>query len=218
MTNKYFKTPDGNFWQIVLTQDVWGVEVNYALEMHSGDVNRIDTGEYATNWEYIEDTNDIEIEHWFLWSDPTDLFGIPSEDEGNVDLNLKSSKLKVMLESLQKPISETRNTLGRAEDILGMIRDRHETIEWPHRVIINPKLHSDSASLEKAIDKLRQQHGINAEIYMSTTPMIPAEDFLATIKNKETLGITSYPDFTKGVDVNIDPETLELIKKLKPKK
>lgn len=214
MTKKYFNY-QGAPWQIIETTDPWGKSMTYAIEMNSTDGAMLNTEEYgdASDWEYVE-AKDVSIDEWFLKSDPNELF----EAEDEEDTNPHSSKLKAMLEGLKNPISHTQNTLGQAADILGMIRDRNQTVEMPPTVVINPKKYSNSAELEKAINEMQQRHGTNATILVGTTPSIPAEDYLATLKNKETIGLSSYPDKTKPLGVTLDPESIELLKRLRPKK
>lgn len=214
MANKYFNY-QGAPWQIIETQDPWGKPLIYAIEMDSTDGAMLNTEEYgdASDWEYVE-AKDVRIDEWFLKSDPNELF----EPEDEEDTNPHSSKLKAMLEGLKNPISHTQNTLGQAADILGMIRDRNQTVEMPPTVIINPKKYSSSAELEKAINEMQERHGTNATILVNTTPAIPAEDYLSTLKNKETIGLSSYPDKTKPLGVTLDPESIELLKRLRSKK
>lgn len=212
MTKKYFNY-QGAPWQIIETTNPWGKSMTYAVEMDSTDGAMLNTEEYDSDWEYVE-AKDVRIDEWFLKSDPNDLFD-PEDEE---DTNPHSSKLKTMLENLKNPFSNVQNTLGQAADILGMIRDRHETVEMPPTAVINPKRFSNSKDLETAINELRERHGAEATILVGTTPPIPAETLLATMRNKETIGISSYPDKTKPLGVTLDPETLDLLKRLRPKK
>jgi len=152
----------------------------------------------------------------------------------------QSSRLKEMLENLRRPtddpplfwsiqddemnrherlkasFDESKSTIGNAEDILGMIRARQErSIEMPHTVILNESKYNDPIRLEKAISEMKKQHGDNAHIRIGKHD---AEDLLASMWNKERIGLSSIMDPTSGININFDAETLELIKKLGPKK
>ena len=137
MTNKYFNY-QGAPWQIIQTQDPWGTPLTIAVEMNSTDGAMLGTGEYASDWEYVE-ASDVRIDEWFLRSDPNDLFIGDDEydeqyekehDDPDHPPNIKPfepSKLKAMLEGLRhNPFDESR-TVGEAADILGLIRSRNRT-------------------------------------------------------------------------------------------
>jgi len=240
MANKYFNY-QGAPWQIIETQDPWGKPLTIAVEMDSTHGAMLNTEEEAqdSDWEYVE-ASAVRIDEWFLRSDPNDLFiGDDEYDEqcrkdhddfinsfGAVD----SGKLKRMLEGLRtRPdddmnrherlkasLDESNRTVGEAEDILGMIRARQErSIEMPHTVILNESKYNDPMSLEKAIREMKKQHGDNAHIRIGKHD---AEDLLASMWNKERIGLSSIMDPIQGISIDFDAETLELIKKMKPKK
>lgn len=224
MTTKYFKTEDGAWWRLWETQDPWGTQKNFAVELDSTTAVMLGTEDHASyTWEYLEDTADLEIDDWFLQSNAEDLFNVYEEYPTDVVFeNRHKPTLKEMLENLKNdPTYIDDGTCARreaAEDILGLIRARQEIVEMPHTVVLSAKKYPDSASLENAIKDMKQQHGDDAHILVSTTPAILAETYLATLKNKETIGISSYPDTSKPLGVTLDPDALEVIKKLKPKK
>ncbi len=238
MTKKYFNY-QGAPWQIVETQDPWSSPMTYAVEMNSTDGAMLGTGEYASDWEYVEAT-DVRIDEWFLRSDPNDLFDADDYDEQyekeHDDFNnsfgaVDSGKLKRMLEGLRSrpdwddmnrherlkaSCDEANRTVGEAEDILGMIRARQErSIEMPHTVVLNESKYNDPLGLEKAIREMKKQHGDNAHIRIGKHD---AEDLLASMWNKERIGLSSTMDPTSGISIDFDAETLELIKMMKPKK
>lgn len=227
MTKKYFNY-QGAPWQIIETTNPWGKSMTYAIEMNSTDGAMLNTEEYDSDWEYVE-ASDVRIDEWFLKSDPNDLFDIEEEDDDNfledqqryVDMmsnvqsmSNQSSRLKEMLEGLRNPpFDKSNRTVGEAEDILGMIRARQAN-EMPPTVILNPRKYTDSKTLESALETIRKKDS-EANILVGTTQ---ADDFLATLRNKETVGLSSIPDLTKPLGLTLDQETLELIKKLTPKK
>ena len=237
MANKYFNY-QGAPWQIIETQDPWGKPLTIAVEMDSTDGAMLNTEEEAqdSDWEYVEAT-DVTIDFWFLRSDPNDLFiGDDEYDEqcrkDHDDFNnsfgaVDSGKLKRMLEGLRtRPddelnrherlkasLEESKSTIGNAQDILGMIRARQAN-EMPPTVILNPKKYPDSKTLESALETIRKKDS-EADIWVGTTR---ADDLLATLKNQETIGLSSVPDPTKPLGLMLDQETLELIKRLRPKK
>ena len=232
MTNKFFNY-QGAPWQIIETQDPWGKPLTIAVEMDSTDAAMLNTEEEAqdSDWEYVE-ASAIRIDEWFLRSDPNDLFIGDDEYNDNfledqqryVDMmsnvqsmSNQSSRLKEMLEGLKNPpFDESNRTVGEAEDILGMIRARQErSIEMPHTVILNESKYNDPMRLEKAISEMKKQHGDNAHIRIGKHD---AEDLLASMWNKERIGLSSIMDPTPGISIDFDAETLELIKKMKPKK
>jgi hypothetical protein len=231
MTNKFFNY-QGAPWQIIETQDPWGKSRTIAIEMDSTDGAMLNTEEYSegSDWEYVE-ASDVFIDEWFLKSDPNDLFEAEEEDDSFLEdqqryvdmmsnvqsMSNQSSRLKEMLEGLRNPpFDESNRTVGEAEDILGMIRARQErSIEMPHTVILNESKYNDPMGLEKAISEMKKQHGDNAHIRIGKHD---AEDLLASMWNKERIGLSSIMEPTSGININFDAETLELIKKLGPKK
>lgn len=238
MTNKYFNY-QGAPWQIIETQDPWGTSRTLAVEMDSTHGAMLNTEEEAqdSDWEYVE-ASAVRIDEWFLRSDPNDLFIDDDEydEQCRKDLDdfnhsfVDSGKLKRMLEGLRtRPddemnrherlkasLEESNKTIGQAEDILGMIRARQErSIEMPHTVILNESKYNDPMSLEKAIREMKKQHGDNAYIRIGKHD---AEDLLASMWNKERIGLSSIMDPTPGISIDFDAETLELIKKMKSKK
>ena len=238
MANKFFNY-QGAPWQIIETQDPWGKPLTIAVEMDSTDAAMLNTEEEAqdSDWEYVE-ASAVRIDLWFLRSDPNDLFIDDDEyDEqcrkDHDDFNhsfVDSGKLKRMLEGLRtRPddemnrherlkasLDESNRTVGEAEDILGMIRARQErSIEMPHTVILNESKYNDPMGLEKAIREMKKRHGDNAHIRIGKHD---AEDLLASMWNKERIGLSSIMDPTPGISIDFDAETLELIKKMKLKK
>jgi hypothetical protein len=238
MTIKFFNY-QGAPWQIIETQDPWGKSLTIAVEMDSTHGAMLNTEEYSqgSDWEYVEAT-DVRIDEWFLKSDPNDLFiGDDEYDEqyeekhddsthsfGAVD----SGKLKRMLEGLRSSpdwddmnrherlkasLDQSGKNLNKAEDILGMIRARQAN-EMPPTVILNPSKYTDSKTLESALETIRKKDS-EANIWVGT---VPADDLLATLKNQETIGLSSVPDDSKPLGLMLDQETLDLIKKLGPKK
>ena len=238
MANKYFNY-QGAPWQIIETQDPWGTSRTIAVEMDSTHGAMLNTEEEAqdSDWEYVE-ASAVRIDEWFLRSDPNDLFiGDDEYDEqcrkDHDDFNnsfgaVDSGKLKRMLEGLRSrpdwdemnrherlkdSFDQSGRNLGQAEDILGMIRARQAN-EMPPTVILNPKKYPDSETLESALETIRKKDS-EANIWVGT---VPADDLLATLVNQETVGLSSVPDPTKPLGLTLDQETLELIKKLNPKK
>jgi FtsZ-interacting cell division protein YlmF len=116
-------------------------------------------------------------------------------------------------ERLKASLDQSGKNLNRAEDVLGMIRARQSN-EMRPTVILNPRKYTDSKTLETALESLRQKDA-EAHILVGTTQ---ADDFLAMLKNQETVGLSSVPDLTKPLGLTLDQETLDLIKKLGPKK
>jgi hypothetical protein len=190
----------------------------------------LNTEEYSegSDWEYVE-ASAVRIDEWFLKSDPNDLFDVEEEDDDNfledqqryVDMmsnvqsmSNQSSRLKEMLEGLRNPpFDKSNRTVGEAEDILGMIRARQAN-EMPPTVILNPSKYTDSKTLETALETIRKKDS-EANIWVGT---VPADDLLATLVNQETVGLSSVPDPNKPLGFLLDPEILEIIKKLGPKK
>ena len=229
MTNKYFNY-QGAPWQIIETTDPWDKPLTYAVEMDSTHGAMLNTEEYSegSDWEYVE-ASAVRIDEWFLKSDPNDLFDVEEEDDDNfledqqryVDMmsnvqsmSNQSSRLKEMLEGLRNPpFDKSNRTVGEAEDILGMIRARQAN-EMPPTVILNPSKYTDSKTLETALETIRKKDS-EANIWVGT---VPADDLLATLVNQETVGLSSVPDPTKPLGLMLDQETLDLIKKLGPKK
>jgi hypothetical protein len=230
MANKFFNF-SGAPWQIIQTQDPWGTPRTIAVEMDSTYGAMLNTEEYGqgSDWEYVEATS-VFIDEWFLKSDPNELFEVEVEEEDDnfledqqryVDMMSKvhsksdqSSRLKEMLEGLKNPpFDESNRTVGQAEDILGMIRARQSN-EMRPTVILNARKYTDSKTLESALDTIRKKDA-EAEIWVGTTR---ADDFLATLKNQEIIGLSSVPDPTKPLGLTLDQEMLDLIKKLGPKK
>lgn len=231
MANKFFNY-QGAPWQIIETQDPWGKPLTIAVEMDSTDAAMLNTEEAQdSDWEYVE-ASAVRIDEWFLRSDPNDLFigddeyndNLLEDQQRYVDMmsdvhsrSVQSSKLKEMLEGLKNPpFDESNRTVGEAEDILGMIRARQErTIEMPHTVVLNESKYNDPMSLEKAIREMKKRHGDNAHIRIGKHD---AEDLLASMWNKERIGLSSIMDPIPGISIDFDAETLELIKMMKPKK
>jgi hypothetical protein len=229
MTNKYFNY-QGAPWQIIETTDPWDKPLTYAVEMDSTHGAMLNTEEYSegSDWEYVE-ASAVRIDEWFLKSDPNDLFDVEEEDDDNfledqqryVDMmsnvqsmSNQSSRLKEMLEGLRNPpFDKSNRTVGEAEDILGMIRARQAN-EMPPTVILNPSKYTDSKTLETALETIRKKDS-EANIWVGT---VPADDLLATLVNQETVGLSSVPDPNKPLGFLLDPEILEIIKKLGPKK
>ena len=238
MANKYFNY-QGAPWQIIETQDPWGTSRTIAVEMDSTHGAMLNTEEEAqdSDWEYVE-ASAVRIDEWFLRSEPNDLFiGDDEYDEqcrkDHDDFNnsfgaVDSGKLKRMLEGLRsRPDWEDMNSherlkagldqsgknLNKAEDVLGMIRARQAN-EMPPTVILNARKYTDSKTLESALETIRKKDS-EANIWVGT---VPADDLLATLKNQETIGISSVPDDSKPLGLTLDQEILELIKKLGSKK
>jgi hypothetical protein len=116
-------------------------------------------------------------------------------------------------ERLKASLDQSGKNLNKAEDILGMIRARQAN-EMPPTVILNQSKYTDSKTLESALETIRKKDA-EADIWVGNTR---ADDFLATLKNQETIGLSSVPDDSKPLGLMLDQETLELIKKLGPKK
>ena len=238
MAKKYFNY-QGAPWQIIETQDPWGTSRTIAVEMDSTHGAMLNTEEEAqdSDWEYVE-ASAVRIDEWFLRSDPNDLFiGDDEYDEqcrkDHDDFNnsfgaVDSGKLKRMLEGLRSrpdwdemnrherlkaSLDQSGRSLGQAEDILGMIRARQSN-EMRPTVILNARKYTDSKTLETALESIRKKDS-EADIWVGTTR---ADDFLATLKNQETIGLSSVPDDSKPLGLMLDQEILELIKKLGPKK
>ena len=223
MTNKYFNY-QGAFWQIVESQSPWGEPLTYAIEFDSTYGVMMGTEDYDhenSAWEYVE-AKDVRIDEWFLKSDPNDLFDAEEEDDDflqerqkYVDMMSKvqsmsnqRSKLKEMLENLQQT-PEPNGTIGRAEDILGMIRSRQEQ-EMQPTVVLNPKKYTDSKILESALEDIRKKDA-EADIWVGTTR---ADDLLATLRNQETIGLSSIPDPDQALGITIDSEILSILKNI----
>jgi hypothetical protein len=85
----------------------------------------------------------------------------------------------------------------------------------PHTVVLNESKYNDPMSLEKAIREMKKRHGDNAHIRIGKHD---AEDLLASMWNKERIGLSSIMDPIPGISIDFDAETLELIKKMKLKK
>jgi len=247
MTNKYFNyqgafwqiVETADPWSKPLT---YAVE----MDSNDGVMLGLDEYADTSDWEYVE-SSDVTIDEWFLKSDPNDLFIEDDHDEQyekeHDDPNhpvqpLNTSKLKAMLEQLNNrptdgptrhwsiqyddemnrherlkaSLEESNRTVGQAADILGMIRARQEQ-EMRPTIVLNPKKYSDSKTLESALEGIRKKDA-EADIFVGT---IPADDFLATLKNQETLGVSSIMKSDSGINVDLDAETLELIKKMRPK-
>jgi len=116
-------------------------------------------------------------------------------------------------ERLKASLDQSGKNLNRAEDVLGMIRARQAN-EMPPTVILNPSKYTDSKTLESALETIRKKDS-EANIWVGT---VPADDLLATLVNQETVGLSSVPDPNKPLGLMLDQETLDLIKKLGPKK
>ena len=116
-------------------------------------------------------------------------------------------------ERLKAGLDQSGKNLNKAEDVLGMIRARQAN-EMRPTVILNARKYTDSKTLESALETIRKKDA-EADIWVGNTR---ADDFLATLKNQETIGLSSVPDDSKPLGLMLDQETLELIKKLGPKK
>ncbi len=118
-------------------------------------------------------------------------------------------------ERLKASLDQSGRNLEQAEDILGMIRARQDTVEMPHTVILNESKYTDSVNLEKAISEMKKLHGDNAHIRIGRHN---AEHLVLSIQNKERLGISSLPSTDRPLGIALDPEILSLIQQLVPKK
>ena len=116
-------------------------------------------------------------------------------------------------ERLKASLDGSGKNLNRAEDVLGMIRARQAN-EMRPTVVLNARKYTDSKTLESALETIRKKDA-EADIWVDTTR---ADDFLATLKNQETIGLSSVPDDSKPLGLMLDQEILEIIKKLGPKK
>jgi hypothetical protein len=212
---KYFKK-DLSHYVIISVKSPTGKIESWAKQLAADEMQTI---MYSDKYKLVKEES-VEFRGFLInpdlddagYPDPIDDWEEP-EDEGDVDFNPNSSKLKAMLEGLKKPVSDTGNTLGQAADILGMIKARQENEIRP-TVILNPRKYTDSKTLESALEGIRQKDA-EAHILVGTTR---ADDFLATLKNQETIGLSSVPDPTKPLGLMLDQEALELIKQLRPKK
>ena len=242
--NKYFRREaDDLIYRIIETQDIMGQDVLYAVQMDRTTADILNDGVTQTGWEEVREDS-ITVDSWFIDIE-TDEYGMTEEeyyDPDNGVQPLNTSKLKAMLEQLNNNSWEdgpTRHwsiqydddmnrherlkadmlppdgTVGRAEDILGMIRARQETINMPPTVILNENKYPDSTSLGQAIDDMKQRHGDHAHIRIGKHG---ADDLLATYKNQETIGLSSVMDSAQGINIDFDAETLELIMQMKSKK
>jgi hypothetical protein len=116
-------------------------------------------------------------------------------------------------ERLKASFDQSGKNLNKAEDVLGMIRARQAN-EMRPTVVLNARKYTDSKILETALETIRKKDA-EADIWVGTTR---ADDFLTMLKNQETIGLSSVPDPTKPLGLMLDQETLDLIKKLGPKK
>jgi hypothetical protein len=116
-------------------------------------------------------------------------------------------------ERLKASFDKSGKNLNKAEDVLGMIRARQAN-EMRPTVVLNARKYTDSKTLESALETIRKKDA-EADIWVGTTR---ADDFLTMLKNQETIGLSSVPDPTKPLGLMLDQETLDLIKKLGPKK
>jgi hypothetical protein len=230
MANKYFRREaDDLIYRIIETQDLMGQEVLYAVQMDSNTADILTDGVTQTGWEEVREDG-IKIDNFYIDVE-TDEYGMTEEDyQSMADEESRPSgqTLKQMLEGLRsRPdwddmnrherlragLDQSGKNLNRAEDVLGMIRARQAN-EMPPTVILNPSKYTDSKTLESALETIRKKDS-EANIWVGT---VPADDLLATLKNQETIGLSSVPDPTKPLGLTLDQETLDLIKKLGPKK
>jgi len=229
MANKYFRREaDDLIYRIITTQDIMGQDVILALQMDRITADILTDGVTQTGWEEVREDS-IEINNFYIDVN-TDEYGMTDEDYQQMaeeESRPSGQTLKQMLEGLRtRPddemnrherlkasLDQSDRNLGQAEDILGMIRARQAN-EMPPTVILNPKKYPDSKTLETALETIRKKDS-EANIWVGT---VPADDLLATLKNQETVGLSSVPDPTKPLGLMLDQETLDLIKKLGPKK
>jgi hypothetical protein len=229
MTKKYFRREaDDLIYRIITTQDIMGQDVILALQMDRITADILTDGVTQTGWEEVREDS-IEINNFYIDVN-TDEYGMTDEDYQQMaeeESRPSGQTLKQMLEGLRtRPddemnrherlkasLDQSGRNLGQAEDILGMIRARQAN-EMPPTVILNPSKYTDSKTLESALETIRKKDS-EANIWVGT---VPADDLLATLKNQETVGLSSVPDPTKPLGLMLDQETLELIKRLRPKK
>jgi hypothetical protein len=229
MTKKYFRREaDDLIYRIITTQDIMGQDVILALQMDRITADILTDGVTQTGWEEVREDS-IEINNFYIDVN-TDEYGMTDEDYQQMaeeESRPSGQTLKQMLEGLRtRPddemnrherlkasLDQSGRNLGQAEDILGMIRARQAN-EMPPTVILNPSKYTDSKTLESALETIRKKDS-EANIWVGT---VPADDLLATLKNQETVGLSSVPDPTKPLGLMLDQETLDLIKKLGPKK
>ena len=229
MANKYFRREaDDLIYRIIETQDLMGQEVLYAVQMDSNTADILTDGVTQSGWEEVREDS-IEIDNFYI-DIQTDEYGMTDEDYQQMaeeESRPSGQTLKQMLEGLRSrpddemnrherlkaSLDQSGRNLGQAEDILGMIRARGLN-EMPPTVILNTRKYTDSKTLESALETIRKKDS-EANIWVGT---VPADDLLATLKNQETVGLSSVPDPTKPLGLMLDQETLELIEKLRPKK
>ena len=229
MTNKFFRREaDDLLYRIIETQDIMGQNVVFAFQLDSTTADILTDGVTQTGWEEVREDS-IEINNFYIDVN-TDEYGMTDEDYQQMaeeESRPSGQTLKQMLEGLRtRPddemnrherlkasLDQSGRNLGQAEDILGMIRARQAN-EMPPTVILNPSKYTDSKTLESALETIRKKDS-EANIWVGT---VPADDLLATLKNQETVGLSSVPDPTKPLGLMLDQETLELIKRLRPKK
>jgi hypothetical protein len=220
MANKYFRREaDDLIYRIIETQDLMGQDVLYAVQMDRNTADILTDGVTQSGWAEVREDS-IEIDNFYI-DIQTDEYGMTEEDYQQMaeeESRPSGQTLKQMLEGLRSRPDEDSSRHDRvkaspAEDILGMIRARQAN-EMPPTVILNPSKYTDSKTLETALETIRKKDS-EANIWVGT---VPADDLLATLKNQETIGLSSVPDDSKPLGLMLDQETLELIKKLGPKK
>ena len=230
MANKFFRREaDDLIYRIIETQDIMGQDVILALQMDRITADILTDGVTQTGWEEVREDS-IEIDNFYI-DVQTDEYGMTEEDYQQMaeeESRPSGQTLKQMLEGLRSrpdwddmnrherlkaSLDQTGKNLNRAEDVLGMIRARQAN-EMPPTVILNPSKYTDSKTLESALETIRKKDS-EANIWVGTAP---ADDLLATLKNQETVGLSSVPDPTKPLGLTLSQEILELIKKLGPKK
>ena len=229
MANKYFRREaDDLLYRIIMTQDIMRQEVLYAVQMDRHTADILTDGVTQTGWEEVREDS-IEIDNFYI-DVQTDEYGMTEEDYQQVaeeESRPSGQTLKQMLEGLRSrpdedssrhdrlkaSLDQSGKNLNRATDVLGMIRARQAN-EMPPTVILNPSKYTDSKTLESALETIRNKDA-EADIWVGTSR---ADDFLATLKNQETIGLSSVPDDSKPLGLMLDQEILELLKKLVPKK
>ncbi len=229
MANKYFRREaDDLIYRIIETQDLMGQDVLYAVQMDRNTADILTDGVTQSGWAEVREDS-IEIDNFYI-DIQTDEYGMTEEDYQQMaeeESRPSGQTLKQMLEGLRSrpdedssrhdrlkaSLDQSGRNLGQAEDILGMIRARQAN-EMPPTVILNPSKYTDSKTLETALETIRKKDS-EANIWVGT---VPADDLLATLKNQETIGLSSVPDDSKPLGLMLDQETLELIKRLRPKK
>lgn len=227
MTTKYFKRSiDELIYRVFETTDAYGNLVNYALQLDAGTADMLGVEE-VYGWTCVEES-DVKISNWFI--DPeTDEYGMSEEDYHNEyderdQPPVDSGKLKRMLEGLRLPrpddemnhherLKASFDESNRNEDILGMIRARGLR-EVPPTIILNPKKYLNADALQNAIESIRN-HAEDSVILLGNTS---ADASLASMKNQETIGISSVPQEGQELGISLDPEILDIVKLFTKKK